>query len=53
MFGWKGELASGFYWLLPFTTGCKLKKVKTQITGEAKLVYRGEDSELALTKECR
>lgn len=53
MFGWKGELASGFYWLLPFTTGCRLKKVKTQITGEAKLVYRGEDSELALTKECR
>ncbi|NXC43217.1 EFCB7 protein, partial [Penelope pileata] len=53
MFGWKGELASGVYWLFPFTTGCRLKKVKTQITGEAKLVYRDEDGELALTKEFR
>ncbi|NXG86988.1 EFCB7 protein, partial [Stercorarius parasiticus] len=53
MFGWKGELGSGVYWLLPFTTGCRLKKVKTQITGEAKLVYRGEDGELVLTKEFR
>ncbi|KFQ65039.1 EF-hand calcium-binding domain-containing protein 7, partial [Phaethon lepturus] len=53
MFGWKGELGSGIYWLLPFTTGCRLKKVKPQITGEAKLVYRGEDGELALSKEFR
>uniref|UniRef100_A0A8C8AVT4 EF-hand calcium-binding domain-containing protein 7 n=1 Tax=Otus sunia TaxID=257818 RepID=A0A8C8AVT4_9STRI len=53
MFGWKGELGSGIYWLLPFTTGCRLKKVKAQMTGEAKLVYRGEDGELALTKEFR
>ncbi|NXL50869.1 EFCB7 protein, partial [Podilymbus podiceps] len=53
MFGWKGELGSGIYWLLPFTTGCRLKKVKPQITGEATLVYRGEDGELALTKEFR
>ncbi|NXW10019.1 EFCB7 protein, partial [Fregetta grallaria] len=51
--GWKGELGPGVYWLLPFTTGCRLKKVKTQIIGEAKLVYRGEDGELALTKEFR
>ncbi|XP_051480461.1 EF-hand calcium-binding domain-containing protein 7 isoform X2 [Apus apus] len=51
VFGWKGELGSGVYWLLPFTTGCRLKKVKTQITGEAELVYRDEDGELALTKE--
>ncbi|XP_019387110.1 PREDICTED: EF-hand calcium-binding domain-containing protein 7 [Crocodylus porosus] len=53
MYGWKGELGSGFYWLLPFTTGCKLKKVKRQITREVKLVYRGEDGELGLTKEFR
>ncbi|NXU56260.1 EFCB7 protein, partial [Turnix velox] len=53
MFGWKGELGSGVYWLLPFTTGCRLKKVKTQIAGEAKLVYRDEDGELILTKEFR
>ncbi|KAM6066423.1 EF-hand calcium-binding domain-containing protein 7 isoform 2-T3 [Chlamydotis macqueenii] len=53
MFGWKGELGSGVYWLLPFTTGCRLKKVKPRITGEAKLLYRGEDGELVLTKEFR
>ncbi|NWS72279.1 EFCB7 protein, partial [Crotophaga sulcirostris] len=53
MFGWKGELGSGVYWLLPFTTGCRLKKVKPQITGEAKLLYRGEDGELTLTREFR
>ncbi|KAJ7421019.1 EF-hand calcium binding domain 7 [Pitangus sulphuratus] len=53
IFGWKGELGSGNYWLLPFTTGCRLRKGKTQITGEAKLVYRDEDGELALTKDFR
>ncbi|XP_043346848.1 EF-hand calcium-binding domain-containing protein 7 isoform X1 [Dermochelys coriacea] len=51
MFRWKGEVGSGIYWLIPFTTGCRLKKIKKQITGEAKLVYRDEDGELALTKE--
>ncbi|XP_050817962.1 EF-hand calcium-binding domain-containing protein 7 isoform X1 [Gopherus flavomarginatus] len=51
MFMWKGELGSGIYWLIPFTTGCKLKKIKKQITGEAKLVYKDGDGELALTKE--
>ncbi|NXP38922.1 EFCB7 protein, partial [Leiothrix lutea] len=51
MFGWRGELGAGLYWLLPFTTGCRLRKVKTQIPGEAKLLWRDEDGELALTKE--
>ncbi|XP_038608521.1 EF-hand calcium-binding domain-containing protein 7 isoform X1 [Tachyglossus aculeatus] len=53
MFGWKGELGSGVYWLIPFTTGCRLKKKKNQITEEAKLVFRGEEGELSLTKEFR
>uniref|UniRef100_A0A8C3TU64 EF-hand calcium binding domain 7 n=1 Tax=Catharus ustulatus TaxID=91951 RepID=A0A8C3TU64_CATUS len=53
MFGWRGELGAGVYWLLPFTTGCRLRKVKTQISGEAQLVWRDEDGELALTKEFR
>ncbi|KFW76256.1 EF-hand calcium-binding domain-containing protein 7 [Manacus vitellinus] len=53
MFGWKGELGSGNYWLLPFTTGCRLRKGRTQVTEEAKLVYRDEDGELALTKDFR
>uniref|UniRef100_F6PL71 EF-hand calcium-binding domain-containing protein 7 n=1 Tax=Ornithorhynchus anatinus TaxID=9258 RepID=F6PL71_ORNAN len=53
VFGWKGELGSGIYWLIPFTTGCRLKKKKNQITEEAKLVFRGEKGELSLTKEFR
>ncbi|RMC08766.1 hypothetical protein DUI87_15016 [Hirundo rustica rustica] len=53
MFGWRGELGAGVYWLLPFTTGCRLRKVKTQIAGEAKLLCRDEDGELALTEEFR
>ncbi|NXN77526.1 EFCB7 protein, partial [Bombycilla garrulus] len=51
MFGWRGELGAGVYWLLPFTTGCRLRKVKTQIPEEAQLVWRDEDGELALTQE--
>ncbi|XP_056372037.1 EF-hand calcium-binding domain-containing protein 7-like, partial [Oenanthe melanoleuca] len=53
VFGWRGELGAGVYWLFPFTTGCRLRKVKTQISGEAKLVWRDEDGELALTKGFR
>ncbi|NXO38733.1 EFCB7 protein, partial [Locustella ochotensis] len=53
MFGWRGELGAGVYLLLPFTTGCRLRKVKTQIPAEAKLLWRDEDGELALTKEFR
>ncbi|NXY86210.1 EFCB7 protein, partial [Alcedo cyanopectus] len=53
MFGWKGELGSGVYWLLPFTTGCRLKKTSPQVAGEAKLLCRGEDGDLALTREFR
>ncbi|NWR45999.1 EFCB7 protein, partial [Regulus satrapa] len=53
VFGWRGELGAGVYWLLPFTTGCRLRKGKTQITGEAKLVWRDGDGELALTEEFR
>ncbi|NXP22651.1 EFCB7 protein, partial [Scytalopus superciliaris] len=53
VFGWKGELGSGVYWLLPFTTGCRLRKGQTHIPGEAKLLCRDEDGELALTKDFR
>ncbi|NXF84074.1 EFCB7 protein, partial [Sclerurus mexicanus] len=53
MCGWKGELGSGVYWLLPFTTGCRLKKGKAPFPGEAKLLCRDEDGELALTKDCQ
>ncbi|XP_078525417.1 EF-hand calcium-binding domain-containing protein 7 [Lissotriton helveticus] len=52
-FGWKGELASGIYWLIPFTTGCRLRKKKKQIRGETKLVNRDKNKDLVLTKEFR
>ncbi|XP_043941489.1 EF-hand calcium-binding domain-containing protein 7 [Protopterus annectens] len=52
-FYWKGELVSGIYRLLPLTTGCRLRKKKKQITGEAKLLYRNSSGDLTLTKEFR
>ncbi|XP_036899355.1 EF-hand calcium-binding domain-containing protein 7 isoform X2 [Sturnira hondurensis] len=53
VFGWTGELAPGIYWLIPFTTGCRLKKEMKPITEEAQLVYRDETGELFLTEEFR
>lgn len=52
-FGWKGELSSGVYYLIPFTTGCRLKRKRKIINKQAQLVYRGDNGELALTKEFR
>ncbi|KAM9688088.1 EF-hand calcium-binding domain-containing protein 7 [Trichechus inunguis] len=53
VFGWTGELEPGMYWLIPFTTGCKLKKEIKPVIEEAQLVYRDEMGELFLTKEFR
>ncbi|XP_044531713.1 EF-hand calcium-binding domain-containing protein 7 [Gracilinanus agilis] len=53
IYGWSGELGPGVYCLIPFTTGCRLKKDKKHITEEAKLVARGEKGELFLTKKFR
>ncbi|KAL4635016.1 EF-hand calcium-binding domain-containing protein 7 [Arapaima gigas] len=52
-FGWKGELSAGTYYILPFTTGCRLRKQRKPVAKEAQLVYRAESGELALTKEFR
>ncbi|XP_062993971.1 EF-hand calcium-binding domain-containing protein 7 isoform X2 [Elgaria multicarinata webbii] len=52
-FGWKGELGTGVYWLIPFTTGCRFRKMKKQIKEEAKLVYEDGNGGLAPTKEFR
>ncbi|XP_041134078.1 EF-hand calcium-binding domain-containing protein 7 [Polyodon spathula] len=52
-FGWKGEMSSGVYYLIPFTTGCRLKRKRKIINKHAQLVYRGDNGELALTKEFR
>uniref|UniRef100_A0A8C9QRP0 EF-hand calcium-binding domain-containing protein 7 n=1 Tax=Scleropages formosus TaxID=113540 RepID=A0A8C9QRP0_SCLFO len=52
-FGWKGELSAGTYYILPFTTGCRLKGQRKPVAKVAQLVYRGESGELVLTKEFR
>nr|XP_016848681.1 PREDICTED: EF-hand calcium-binding domain-containing protein 7 [Anolis carolinensis] len=53
VFGWKGELGAGGYWLIPFTTGCRFKKVKKEMRGEAKLIHRDGSRKLVLTEEFR
>ncbi|XP_060087923.1 EF-hand calcium-binding domain-containing protein 7 [Heteronotia binoei] len=52
-FGWRGELGAGDYWIIPFTTGCRFKKIKRQIAKEAKLISEDGNGCLALTKEFR
>ncbi|KAM3914222.1 EF-hand calcium-binding domain-containing protein 7 isoform 2-T2 [Leptodactylus fuscus] len=48
---WKGELSAGSYTLIPFTTGCRLRKNKKPVTKEARLVYRDGSEDLQLTSE--
>uniref|UniRef100_A0A8C4ILE1 EF-hand calcium-binding domain-containing protein 7 n=1 Tax=Dicentrarchus labrax TaxID=13489 RepID=A0A8C4ILE1_DICLA len=52
---WKGELNAGTYYLLPFTSGCKLKKKskKSLSNQPVELVYRTDTGELDLTRELR
>ncbi len=52
---WKGELNAGTYYLLPFTSGCKLKKrsKKSLSVKPVELVYRTDTGELDLTRELR
>ncbi|KAM8873682.1 EF-hand calcium-binding domain-containing protein 7 isoform 2-T2 [Spinachia spinachia] len=52
---WKGELHAGTYYLLPFTSGCKLKKrsKKSESNKPVQLVYRTDSGELDLTGELR
>ncbi|KAH0618541.1 hypothetical protein JD844_017854 [Phrynosoma platyrhinos] len=50
VFGWRGKLDAGVYQLIPFTTGCKFKKVKKEIRGEAKLVYRDGSGKAVLSE---
>ncbi|KAM5256615.1 EF-hand calcium-binding domain-containing protein 7 [Ctenodactylus gundi] len=53
VFGWTGELGPGIYWLLPATTGCRLRREAKPVTEEAQLVCRDETGELFLTEEFR
>ncbi|XP_060934507.1 EF-hand calcium-binding domain-containing protein 7 [Limanda limanda] len=52
---WKGELNTGTYFLLPFTSGCRLKKrSKNDLPDKpVELVYRTDSGELDLTRELR
>ncbi|XP_069560881.1 EF-hand calcium-binding domain-containing protein 7 [Brachyistius frenatus] len=52
---WKGELNAGTYHLLPFTSGCRLKKrsKKSLSTKPVELVYTTDTEELDLTRELR
>nr|XP_019953868.1 PREDICTED: EF-hand calcium-binding domain-containing protein 7 isoform X1 [Paralichthys olivaceus] len=52
---WKGELNTGTYYLLPFTSGCRLKKrIKKNLSDKpVELVSRTDSGELDLTLELR
>ncbi|XP_032427812.1 EF-hand calcium-binding domain-containing protein 7 [Xiphophorus hellerii] len=52
---WKGELNAGTYRLLPFTSGCRLKKQnKSNFSDKSvKLVYKTDTGEPDLTSELR
>ncbi|XP_071342258.1 EF-hand calcium-binding domain-containing protein 7 [Trachinotus anak] len=52
---WKGELNAGTYYLLPFTSGCRLKKKskKSPSNKSVELVYRTDTGELDLTRDLR
>ncbi|XP_023250273.1 EF-hand calcium-binding domain-containing protein 7 isoform X1 [Seriola lalandi dorsalis] len=52
---WKGELNAGTYYLLPFTSGCRLKKrsKKSLSIKPVDLVYRTDTGELDLTRDLR
>lgn len=52
---WKGELHAGSYYLLPFTSGCKLKKRnKKNMSGKSvQLINRTDTDEIDLSRELR
>ncbi|TNM88240.1 hypothetical protein fugu_006461 [Takifugu bimaculatus] len=52
---WKGELNAGSYYLLPFTSGCKLKRRNKKTTsGKAvELINRSDTEEIDLSRELR
>ncbi|CAL8309321.1 unnamed protein product [Lota lota] len=52
---WRGELAAGSYFLLPFTSGCRLRRRSRTATPTKPepLVYRTDTGELDLTRRLR
>ncbi|XP_041696010.1 EF-hand calcium-binding domain-containing protein 7 isoform X2 [Coregonus clupeaformis] len=51
---WKGELSAGTYCLLPFTTGCRLRRrTRKSVSKAVTLVNRTDTGELDLTRDFR
>ncbi|XP_068599167.1 EF-hand calcium-binding domain-containing protein 7 [Brachionichthys hirsutus] len=51
---WRGELHAGTYYLLPFTSGCKLKRNKKSLSNKSvELVYKTDTGDLDFTRELR
>ncbi|XP_049572906.1 EF-hand calcium-binding domain-containing protein 7 isoform X1 [Syngnathus scovelli] len=52
---WRGELKAGLYYLLPFSSGCKLKKRsrKTVANKSIELVYKTVSGEFDLSRDFR
>ncbi|XP_061539661.1 EF-hand calcium-binding domain-containing protein 7 isoform X1 [Phycodurus eques] len=52
---WRGELKAGMYYLLPFSSGCRLKKRSRKNVSDksVELVYKTDTGELDLTREFR
>ncbi|CAB1323917.1 unnamed protein product [Coregonus sp. 'balchen'] len=49
---WKGELSAGTYCLLPFTTGCRLRRrTRKSVSKPVTLVNRTDTGELDLTRD--
>ncbi|XP_062308926.1 EF-hand calcium-binding domain-containing protein 7 isoform X2 [Osmerus eperlanus] len=52
-FVWKGELSAGTYFLLPFTTCCRLRKRRKSASKPVQLVNTSDSGQLDLTREFR
>ncbi|XP_077390552.1 EF-hand calcium-binding domain-containing protein 7 isoform X2 [Festucalex cinctus] len=54
-YNWRGELKAGTYYLLPFSSGCRLKKRsrKNESHKSVELVYKTDSGELNLTSDFR
>lgn len=47
---WKGDLRSGSYVLMPFTTGCRLRRRSTEPRNSIQLIQKDENGETQLSR---
>ena len=47
---WRGDLRSGTYQIVPFSTGCKLKYINFGDDRGVKLYHKDENDEVQLTR---